>query len=108
MTNLFIGLHRDLRGEHLAATRFIQGYTVDRLITVLDLLLVEDMAGVAGGRRDGGLVRRDPYDVGRRVERPLHTVARHPSREGRRDLILMVPPGRGSGSAYPSGSSSRP
>ncbi len=68
VSNLFIGLHRDLRGEQLAATRFIQGHAVDRLITVLDLL------GVAGwpARRQGrSLVQRDPYDVERRVEQRL-------------------------------------
>ena len=71
VTNLFIGLHRDLRGEHLAATRFVQGYAVDRLITVLDLV------GPAGGRSqpaDGafsGALQRDPYAVERRVEQRL-------------------------------------
>lgn len=35
VTNLYVGLHRDLRGERLTATRFIQGYAVDRWITVL-------------------------------------------------------------------------
>lgn len=38
LTNLFVGLHRDLRGERLSATRFVQGYALDRLLTVLDLL----------------------------------------------------------------------
>jgi len=31
-------LHRDLRGERLTATRFIQGYAVDRWVTILGLL----------------------------------------------------------------------
>ena len=35
ITNLYVGLHRDLRGERLTATRFIQGYAVDRWVTVL-------------------------------------------------------------------------
>lgn len=35
LTNLYVGLHRDLRGERLTATRFIQGYAVDRWISVL-------------------------------------------------------------------------
>ncbi|MGW5238556.1 hypothetical protein ACWEOW_06460 [Monashia sp. NPDC004114] len=38
ITNLYVGLHRDLRGERLTATRFIQGYAVDRWITILGLL----------------------------------------------------------------------
>jgi len=35
ITNLYVGLHRDLRGERLTATRFIQGYAVDCWVTVL-------------------------------------------------------------------------
>ena len=38
ITNLYVGLHRDLRGERLTATRFIQGYAVDRWVTILGLL----------------------------------------------------------------------
>ena len=38
ITNLYVGLHRDLRGERLSATRFIQGYAVDRWVTMLGLL----------------------------------------------------------------------
>ena len=37
VTNLFIGLHRDARGERLSAMRFIQSYAVDRVLTVLEL-----------------------------------------------------------------------
>jgi hypothetical protein len=37
LTNLFVGLQREARGERLSATRFIQSYAVDRLITFLDL-----------------------------------------------------------------------
>lgn len=37
LTNLYVGLHRDLRGERLAATRLIQTHAVDRLLTFLDL-----------------------------------------------------------------------
>lgn len=42
VTNLYVGLHRDLRGERLSATRFVQVFAVDRLLTVLDLLGVGD------------------------------------------------------------------
>ena len=38
ITNLYVGLHRDLRGERLTAQRFIQGYAVDRWITILGQL----------------------------------------------------------------------
>jgi hypothetical protein len=42
LTNLFVGLHRELRGERLTASRFIQVYAVDRVLTLLRL------AGSAG------------------------------------------------------------
>ncbi len=37
LTNLYVGLHRDARGEVLSATRLIQSHAVDRLITFLEL-----------------------------------------------------------------------
>lgn len=37
LTNLFVGLHRDLRGERLSATRFIQQYCIDRILTIAKL-----------------------------------------------------------------------
>jgi hypothetical protein len=57
ITNLYVGLHRDLRGERLTATRFIQGYAVDRWVTVLDHL------GLGRG------ARQDVFVVDRGVER---------------------------------------
>jgi hypothetical protein len=57
ITNLYVGLHRDLRGERLTAQRFIQGYAVDRWITILDLL------GLGSG------ARQDVFVVDRGVER---------------------------------------
>ena len=57
LTNLFVGLHRDLRGERLSATRFIQGYAVDRLLTVLGLVRANTAAP------------QDPFAVERRPER---------------------------------------
>ncbi|GAA5017316.1 hypothetical protein GCM10023258_03500 [Terrabacter aeriphilus] len=57
MTNLYVGLHRDLRGERLTATRFIQGYAVDRWITVLGHLGL------------GRTARQDVFVVDRGVER---------------------------------------
>jgi hypothetical protein len=32
VTNLYVGMGRDKRGEKLSAMRFIQGYAVDRLL----------------------------------------------------------------------------
>jgi hypothetical protein len=37
VTNLYVGLHRDARGERLSATRLIQHHAVDRLMTFLEL-----------------------------------------------------------------------
>src|SRR5215470_14909846 len=37
LTNLYVGLHRDARGEHLSAMRLIQVHAVDRLLNYLDL-----------------------------------------------------------------------
>jgi hypothetical protein len=37
VTNLYVGLHRDARGERLSATRLIQQHAVDRLLTYLEL-----------------------------------------------------------------------
>lgn len=57
ITNLYVGLHRDLRGERLTASRFIQGYAVDRWVTILGHLGL--------GRGD----RQDVFVVDRGVER---------------------------------------
>ena len=56
LTNLYVGLHRELRGERLTASRFIQSYAVDRVVALLNL-------GAGPGRH------RDPFDLSRRVER---------------------------------------
>jgi hypothetical protein len=56
VTNLYVGLHRDARGERLTATRFIQSYAVERLLTYLDL------TGASG-------VRQDEFVIERGVER---------------------------------------
>lgn len=38
LTNLYVGLGRYARGERLSATRFIQGYAIDGILSVLHLL----------------------------------------------------------------------
>lgn len=38
LTNLYVGLGRYARGEKLSATRFVEGYAVDGLISVMHLL----------------------------------------------------------------------
>lgn len=56
LTNLYVGLHRELRGERLSAARFIQSYAVDRVIALLNLTSPQVRH------------RRDPFDPSRRVE----------------------------------------
>ena len=57
LTNLYVGLHREARGERLAATRLIQVHAVDRLLDLLEL------DPESRGRR------QDPFAVERGVER---------------------------------------
>jgi hypothetical protein len=56
LTNLYVGLGRELRGEKLSATRFIQGYAVDR-ITELSAYI-----------ESSSPVDEDPFDPVRRYE----------------------------------------
>lgn len=56
LTNLYVGLHRELRGERLVASRFIQSLAVDRAISLLDLTAPSPTR------------RRDPFEPSRRVE----------------------------------------
>jgi hypothetical protein len=56
LTNLFVGLHRELRGERLTATRFIQTFAVDHVLALLRLTGAPSAQG------------RDPFDASRRVE----------------------------------------
>jgi hypothetical protein len=61
LTNLYVGLHREARGETLSATRFIQSYAVDCLIALLGALHPE-------AKR-----RQDAFAVERGVERRFAT-----------------------------------
>lgn len=56
LTNLYVGLHRELRGERLTAMRFIQVFAVDRVLALLRL--TADTPGH----------QRDVFDGSRRVE----------------------------------------
>lgn len=56
MTNLYIGLCREKRGEKLSAARFIQVYAVDRLLELAETILPASNA------------RRDPFGNERRFE----------------------------------------
>jgi len=42
LTNLFVGLSRYARGEKLSAFRFIQGYAVDRIMELMEMLEKEN------------------------------------------------------------------
>ena len=57
LTNLYVGLHRELRGERLVAVRFIQVYAVDRVLALLRLDAATTWA------------QQDPFEATRRVER---------------------------------------
>jgi hypothetical protein len=57
LTNLLVGLHRELRGEHLTATRFIQVHAIDRILALTRL-------------NEGTLLDQpDPFEPTRRIER---------------------------------------
>jgi lincosamide nucleotidyltransferase B/F len=60
LTNLYVGLQRDRRGETLTAMRFIQGYAVDRVLELVEFI------------EKGREVHRDPFVNERRFEQ------RHP------------------------------
>jgi hypothetical protein len=56
LTNLYVGLHRDARGETLSATRLIQTHAVDRVLTI-------------AGLNAGGTAQQDEFAVERGAER---------------------------------------
>jgi hypothetical protein len=56
LTNLYVGLHRDARGETLSASRLIQTHAVDRVLTI-------------AGLRPGAAGRQDVFAVERGAER---------------------------------------
>ena len=62
LTNLFVGLHRELRAERLTAFRFIQVYAVDRVLALLRL----------DAKRQW--VQPDPFEATRRVEASFEDV----------------------------------
>jgi lincosamide nucleotidyltransferase B/F len=56
VTNIYVGLQRDRRGEKLSAMRFIQGYAVDRLLELVEHI------------EPGNEIHRDPFVNERRFE----------------------------------------
>ncbi len=63
LTNLYVGLGRERRGEKLSAARFIQGHAVDRIVE-----LAERVDSVEP-------VPADPFDRNRRVEGRIPALA---------------------------------
>jgi hypothetical protein len=63
LTNLYVGLHREKRGETLSAMRFIQGYAVDRLLELVDYF------------EPAKEVHRDPFVNERRFEQRFPALA---------------------------------
>jgi hypothetical protein len=66
LTNLYVGLGRERRGERLSAMRFIQGYAVDRLLELIE----ETMSPAAAPGRD-------EFALERRVEQRHPGIAPH-------------------------------
>ena len=56
LTNLYVGFAREKRGERLSATRFIQGYAVDRLLELVEYI------------QAGKEVHQDSFVKERRIE----------------------------------------
>ncbi len=56
VTNIYVGLQRDKRGEKLSAMRFIQSYAVDRLLELVEYI------------ESSNKVHRDPFVNERRFE----------------------------------------
>ena len=56
LTNLYVGLSRDWRGEQLSAARFIQGYAVDRILQLTNEIM------------DPATDDKDQFDAERRFE----------------------------------------
>jgi lincosamide nucleotidyltransferase B/F len=84
LTNIYVGLQREKRGEKLSAMRFIQGYAVDRLLE-----LVESV-------EDANDVHRDLFVNERRFEQrypnlvsQLHTWAQGYERNRESALALL-------------------
>ncbi|MDQ4076259.1 MAG: hypothetical protein M3220_08430 [Chloroflexota bacterium] len=64
LTNLYVGLGRFRRGEKLSACRFIQGYAIDRIVELSQLIETERSLSA------------DPFLLERRYEFRFPTVAK--------------------------------
>jgi hypothetical protein len=70
LTNLYVSLQREARGERLAATRLIQSHAVDRLMSLLDL--AESRVVASRLPRPSRSGRASPQSMlrGRKLENP--------------------------------------
>ena len=59
LTNLYVGLSREQRGEHLAALRLIQGHAIDRILELAERVETVEPAPA------------DPFNRDRRVEQRI-------------------------------------
>ncbi len=73
LTNIYIGLLRNARGEKLSAMRFIQGHAVDRILELAEAV------ETACPREDVGAVSisTDPFSQDRRFEQRFPNMALH-------------------------------
>lgn len=63
LTNLYVGLSRDQRGEKLSAMRFIQGYAIDRILELSETIEVVEPMG------------QDEFNIERRYEKRIPAMA---------------------------------
>ncbi|MEE4194757.1 MAG: hypothetical protein V2J07_06140 [Anaerolineae bacterium] len=63
LTNLYVGLCRDKRGEKLSACRFIQGYAVDRILELAEYIA------------EPAVENQDQFDLERRFEQRFPEIA---------------------------------
>jgi lincosamide nucleotidyltransferase B/F len=63
LTNIYVGLNREKRGEKLSATRFIQGYAVDRMLELVEYV------------EPANEIHRDPFVNERRFEQRFPNLA---------------------------------
>lgn len=83
LTNLYVGLQREARGERLAATRLIQTHALDRLLTFLDLT-----GRAVGPPQDAFAVERGAET--RFAREPLPLAAMAPGYEHNREAALAI------------------
>lgn len=83
LTNLYVGLHRDARGERLSAMRLIQVNAVDRLLTYLDLV------GDGAPRQDAFAVERGAESRFAAAQLPLRDLAQGYERNRESALAIL-------------------